>query len=65
MQNLVTREGKKGPSGKGIKGREGTVRGREGKGRRAAEEEDRGESEGTWNRAADWLRPALTEVCSF
>jgi len=51
MQNLVTREGKK---GKGRKGREGTVMG-EASGRGG----DRGEIEGSWNRAADCLRSAL------
>ena len=49
-------------------GDKGTGRGRGGERGRAAGEMDRGRGEETWNRAADWLRPALqlakpSELC--
>ena len=60
MQNLVTEEGKwerkKGEAGEddGKRGGKGEASG-SGRGQG-------GEEEGTWNRAAEWLRPALLKL---
>jgi len=50
--------GEKGKEGGAGKGRKGAMREMKEKGKRGRDG-DGGEGDGSWNRAADWLRPAL------